>query len=237
MNGVGDLEGYANRDSLKYRSKYNLNHIPTFFRGTLRYPGFCKAWDVFVQLGMTDDTYRIEDSEHMTYRKFINSFLMYRKHDSVELKLAYHLGVSIDSPVMEALKWLGVFEQRQIGLKNATPAEILQSLLERKWKMRYEDKDMIVMYNKFLYDNQIGQPIEYISSMVVKGENMDNTAMSKTVGLPLAISAELVLNGTIDLVGVHVPTIPAIYKPVLKELEKEGIKFTNVERQLPIDYW
>jgi len=186
---------------------------------------------------MTDDTFRIEDSEHMTFRKFINSFLMYRKHDSVELKLAYHLGVSIDSPVMEALKWLGVFEQRQIGIKNATPAEILQSLLERKWKMRYEDKDMIVMYNKFLYDNQTGQPMEYISSMVVKGENMERTAMSKTVGLPLAIAAELVLDGTIDLVGTQVPMHPTIYKPVLKELEKEGIKFTNVERQLPIDYW
>jgi len=103
--------------------------------------------------------------------------------------------------------------------------------------MRYEDKDMIVMYNKFLYDNQTGQPMEYISSMVVKGENMERTAMSKTVGLPLAIAAELVLDGTIDLVGTQVPMHPTIYKPVLKELEKEGIKFTHVERQLPIDYW
>jgi len=237
VNGVGDLEGYANRDSLKYRSKYNLNHIPTFFRGTLRNPGFCRAWDIFVQLGMTDDTYTMEDSEHMTYRKFINSFLMYRKHDSVELKLAYHLGVSVDSPEMEALRWIGVFENRQIGLKNATPADILLSLLERKWKMRPEDKDMIVMYNKFLYDNQSGQPIEYISSMVVKGENMENTAMAKTVGLPLAIAAHFVLNGIIDLTGVHVPTLSTIYIPVLQELENHGIKFTNFIKHLPSDYW
>jgi len=237
IHGIGDLEGYANRDSLKYRAQYNLDHIPTFFRGTLRYTGFCKAWDIFVQLGMTDDTYRIEDSEHMTYRKFINSFLMYRKHDSVELKLCYHLGVSIDSPEMEALKWIGVFEQRQIGLKNATPAEILLSLLERKWKMRPEDKDMIVMYNKFIYDNQSGVPIEYVSSMVVKGENMDKTAMAKTVGLPLAIGAHLVLNGNIDLTGVHVPTVKSVYQPILKELENHGITFTNIVKQLPSDYW
>eukprot|EP01123_Difflugia_compressa_P014058 TRINITY_DN6965_c0_g1_i1.p1 TRINITY_DN6965_c0_g1~~TRINITY_DN6965_c0_g1_i1.p1 ORF type:complete len:404 (+),score=77.82 TRINITY_DN6965_c0_g1_i1:62-1213(+) len=237
VHGVGYLEGYANRDSLKYRSKYNLDHIPTFFRGTFRHPGFCKAWDIFVQLGMTDDTYVIDDSEHMTYRKFINSFLMYRKHDTVELKLAYHLGVSIDSPEMEALKWIGVFEHRQIGLKKATPAQILLSLLERKWSMRSDDKDMIVMYNQLQYADKKGQPREIVSSMMVKGENLEKTAMAKTVGLPLAIGAHMILNGTIDLTGVHVPTLRSIYKPILKELENHGVRFQTFEKTLPTDYW
>ena len=76
---------------------------------------------------------------------------------------------------MEKLRWLGIFEQRQVGLKNATPAEILQSLLERKWKMRPEDKDMIVMYNKFEYDDALGQPTEIISSLSVKGTFIDET--------------------------------------------------------------
>jgi len=234
---VGIFEGYANRDSLKYRTKYNLENVSTFFRGTLRYPGFCSAWDIFVQLGMTDDSFRIEDSEHMTYRKFINSFLMYRKSDSVELKLAYHLGISIDSPEMEKLKWLGIFENRQIGLKNATPAEILQSLLERKWKMRIDDKDMIVMYNKFDYDNALGQPSEVTTSLAVKGEDHINTAMAHTVGLPVAIAAKLILNGTLNLTGVHIPNNKIIYQPILQELEQYGIKFHATRRSLPLDYW
>lgn len=112
VHGAGNFEGYANRDSLKYRSLYSLEHVPTFFRGTLRYglplyaissprrPGFCSAWDIFVQLGLTDDSYSMEDSEHLTYRQFINSALMHTANDSVELKLCYHLGLSVDSPGM-----------------------------------------------------------------------------------------------------------------------------------------
>lgn len=222
-----EFEGYANRDSLKYRSLYKLDHIPTFFRGTLRKVGFCKAWDIFVQLGLTDDSYIIEDSEHMTFRQFINSSLMYRKNDSVELKLCYHLGISMDGPEMIALRWLGIFEDTKIGLKRATPAQILQSLLERKWKMRPEDKDMIVMYNKFIYNDTLGRTWKHVSSLVVKGENKQKTAMGKTVGLPLAIAARLVLRGQISLTGVHVPIVKEIYEPVLAELAQNGIMFQH----------
>jgi len=230
-----EFEGYGNRDSLKYRSLYNLDHIPTFFRGTLRKAGFCGAWDIFVQLGLTDDTYVIEDSEHMTYRQFINSALMYRKNDSVELKLCYHLGLSIDSPEMVKLQWLGIFEDMKIGLKRATPAQILQQLLERKWRMRPEDKDMIVMYNKFLYYDTHGVPTEQISTMVVKGDDREHTAMGKTVGLPLAIAARLVLKGQINVVGVHVPIIKQIYDPVLAELETLGISFRQTKTPFNVD--
>jgi len=93
----------------------------------------------------------MEDTENMTYRQFINSFLLYRPNDSVELKLAYHLGISIDSPEIEKLKWLGIFEDIQIGLKDATPAQILQHILEQKWGLDPEDKDMIVMLHRFEY--------------------------------------------------------------------------------------
>ena len=90
IEGYGKFEGYANRDSLRYRSVYGLNEIPTMYRGTLRKIGFCRAWNVFVQLGLTDDSYVIEGSENMTNRDFINSFLAYNPHDSVELKLRHY---------------------------------------------------------------------------------------------------------------------------------------------------
>jgi saccharopine dehydrogenase-like NADP-dependent oxidoreductase len=225
LPGIGEFDGYANRDSLKYRELYQLQHIPTFFRGTLRKRGFCKAWDIFVQLGLTDDSYVIEGSEHMTYRQFVNSSMVYRKHDSVELKLCYHLGVSVESQEIYMLKWLGVFEERKIGLVNATPADILLSLLERKWKMRPEDKDMVVMHNIIRYNDVDGLSRELKSTMKVIGDNSVRTGMAKTVGLPLAIATRLILNGSISLTGSHIPTIKEIYDPVLAELAENGIEF------------
>ncbi|NNK81197.1 MAG: Gfo/Idh/MocA family oxidoreductase, partial [Flavobacteriales bacterium] len=44
IEGYGDFEGYANRDSLKYRSIYGLDNIATIYRGTLRRKGFAEAW-------------------------------------------------------------------------------------------------------------------------------------------------------------------------------------------------
>ncbi|MCL4856815.1 MAG: saccharopine dehydrogenase NADP-binding domain-containing protein, partial [Flavobacteriales bacterium] len=96
IEGYGKFEGYANRDSLQYREIYGLKDIPTMYRGTLRKPGFCRAWDVFVQLGATDDSYVMEGSEEMTNRDFINSFLAYNITDSVELKFKHYLNIRQD---------------------------------------------------------------------------------------------------------------------------------------------
>ena len=229
--GHGAFEGYANRDSLKYREAYNLMGVPTMYRGTLRRPGFCKAWNIFVQLGMTDDTLVLEDSQHMTYRQFINSFLLYRPSDSVELKIAYELGLSIDSPEMAKLKWLGIFEDRPINLHRATAAQILQSLLERKLKLRENDKDMIVMINKFEYEHSTtGKTTLCQSHGVFKGAGTPTTtAMATTVSLPLAIGTKLLLQGKIKERGVLVPTIPSLYEPILKELETHNIRFEENE--------
>ncbi|KAL6070692.1 Saccharopine dehydrogenase [Balamuthia mandrillaris] len=231
----GSFEGYANRDSLKYRATYGIEDCPTVFRGTLRRPGFCEAWDTFVQLGMTDDTYEMENVSSMTHRDFINSFLMWRPSDSVELKLAYHLGLSIDSPVMQKLKWLGIFENRKVGLQKGTPAQILQAILEKKWGLKKGEKDMVVMYNQFIYENKSGDCQEVVSTMVAKGDGTESgTAMARTVGLPLAIATKLVVNNQLPMFkGVHIPTHKEIYAPILNELEKDfGIEFTNQRNKI-----
>lgn len=229
ITGHGKFEGYANRDSLKYREIYNLEDIRTMFRGTLRKPGFCRAWNLFVQLGATDDSYVLEDSENMTYRQFINTFLAYNPHDSVELKLSHYLKLDQDDvDLWEKLEYLEIFSDKKVGLKNATPAQILQHILEQKWTLSPEDKDMIVMWHKFVYTTN-GEQKERHSSMVCIGEDDTYTAMAKTVGLPVAIAVKLILDGTIATHGVQRPTIPAIYKPVLNELEGFGITFTETE--------
>ena len=228
IEGFGKFEGYANRDSLRYRSVYGLNEIPTMYRGTLRKIGFCRAWNVFVQLGLTDDSYVIEGSENMTNRDFINSFLAYNPHDSVELKLRHYLGIEQDDYIWEKLVWLGLFEDKKIGLKNATPAQILQKILQNKWSLREEDKDMIVMWHKFNF-SQKGVDKEIRSHMVYIGKDSQFTAMSDTVGLPLGIAAKLLLSGKIKDRGVKLPIEREIYLPVLSELEQLGITFEEKE--------
>lgn len=226
--GFGTFEGYANRDSLKYREAYGLKDIPTIYRGTFRRPGFCRAWDVFVKLGATDDSYILEDSENMTYRQFLNSFLAYNPDDSVELKLMHYLKIDQDNDIMHKLKWLDLFEDIKIGIKDATPAQVLQHILERKWSMEENDLDMIVMYHLLGYKLH-GKTQALQSYMVLKGENRRSTAMSKTVGLPVGIAAKLILNGKITSTGVQIPINKDVYEPVLDELENHGIIFHEHE--------
>ncbi|WP_420582829.1 saccharopine dehydrogenase family protein [Reichenbachiella sp.] len=224
----GYFEGYANRDSLKYLDAYKLRGIKTLYRGTLRRVGFCKAWDVFIQLGATDDTYELHDVSKMTHRQFINSFLSYNPDDSVELKLAHYLNLDLESDEMFKLKWLGMFEDELVGLEKGTPAQILEHILKKKWTISPDEKDMIVMWHKFVY-NEGNETKQIQSYMAIEGEDAINTAMSKTVGLPLAVSAQLILQGKMSPKGVHIPTEKEIYEPVLNELESHGITFKECE--------
>ena len=229
VNGSGDFEAYANRDSLKYRSAYGLNDIPTMYRGTIRKIGFSRAWDIFVQLGMTDDSYTIEASENMSYRDFVNLFLGYSPSDSVELKLRSYLNIEQDDVMWAKLVELDLFNpKKKIGLTNATPAKMLQKILEDSWTLQEEDKDMIVMQHLFGYELN-GKKHQIESSFIVLGENQTYTAMSKTVGLPVGIAALKILKGEIKTPGVQIPINKEVYEPILKELENYGIKFTEKE--------
>ncbi len=230
LPGYGYFEGYANRDSLKYLDVYQLRDIQTLFRGTFRRPGFCKAWNIFIQLGATDDSYEMEGVRKMTHRQFINSFLSYDRRNSVELKLAHYLGLDLDSQEMFKLKWLGLFEETPIGLDRGTPAQILEHILKKSWTMTPEEKDMIVMWHKFDYLED-GVPRQVQSHMVLSGQDPVHTAMAQTVGLPLAIAAELMLEGQLDASGVQIPTLPSIYRPILDRLKPLGIDF--IEREIP----
>lgn len=224
-------EAYANRDSLKYRSVYGLEDIPTMYRGTIRKVGFSRAWNIFVQLGMTDDSYTIEDSENMSYRDFVNLFLAYSPSDSVELKLRSYLKIDQDDIMWEKLAELDLFNpKKKIGLSKATPAQMLQKILEDSWTLKEDDKDMIVMQHLFGYEIE-GSKRQIESSLVVEGENQTYTAMAKTVGLPLAIAALKILKGEIKTPGVQIPISKEVYEPILKELENYGITFK--EKQVP----
>jgi saccharopine dehydrogenase-like NADP-dependent oxidoreductase len=225
VEGYGKFEAYSNRDSLKYRSIYGLDDVLTLYRGTIRRVGFSKAWNMFVQLGMTDDSYIMEDSENMSYRQFTNSFLPYHPTDSVEIKMRLILKIDQDDIMWDKLLELDLFNsEKKVNLPNATPAQILEKILSDSWTLEPDDKDMIVMYHKFGYE-LYGEKTQIDSKMVCIGDDQTYTAMAKTVGLPVAMATLLILNGKITTPGVQLPIKKEVYLPILKELEDYGVVF------------
>ncbi|TVQ47625.1 MAG: saccharopine dehydrogenase [Saprospirales bacterium] len=224
IQGMGSYEMYPNRDSLLYRFAYNIEDIPTIIRGTLRHKGFCDAWNVFIRLGLTDDTYPIVNSEYLTYKEFVQAYLLDDSNRPLVEKVADFIGVHKHSEVMKKIEWTGLFSDEKIGISNATPAKILEHLLRGKWNLKPEDKDMIIMQHEFEYT--LGDKAKKLTStMILKGENAEDTAMSKLVGLPLAIFVTLFLKGTPFSTDSSIPVKREIYAPVLKELEEHGVIF------------
>lgn len=222
----GKFEAYPNRDSLGYQHVYGLPKVTTMLRGTLRKPGFCAAWNILVQLGLTNDSYTIPNSESLTYRQWMQTHLPGTA--SFNTRLAAKTGLSVTDAALQKVGWLELDANVPIGVPNATPAQILQKRLEEKWLLGPEDKDLIVMQHQFEYVLH-GKQHRLISSLAVEGENAVHTAMAKTVGLPLGIATKLVVEGKITKRGVLVPVYKEIYEPILQELQGLGITFEESE--------
>jgi saccharopine dehydrogenase (NADP+, L-glutamate forming) len=137
------------------------------------------------------------------------------------------LNISPDSEVMERLEWLGLLGDKKIRIKNATPAEILLDLLIQKWEFKKSDRDMVILQTEIEYKIK-NKKEKIISSLVVKGEDYDHTAMARTVGLPLGIGVNLILNDKIKERGVIIPIHRDIFRPTLKELAEYGIEPTEI---------
>ena len=208
IDGLGSLAVYPNRDSLNYLPIYKLENVATFIRTTLRYPSFCVGWNAIVKADLANDI-TILHPAGLSFASWSDSIKPFVNDDNKEL-----------------LQFLGLFDEMLVPTTANTSADVLQFLLETKLVMQPADKDMIVMLHEIEYELS-GKTIQIESSLIVKGEDHLRTAMAKTVGLPLGIAAKLILNGTIQLSGIHIPTIPEIYLPVLNELEKAGICFTD----------
>jgi len=227
-----ELEGYANRDSLSYKSIYNLNDISTLLRGTLRYKNYCGAWHVFVSLGITDDsyTYNLVPGK-TTYANFVSSFLP--GTGDVKKRLMDFPAVCGDKHIFEMIAWTGLLSNNIIPNKPSSPAQILQTLLEEKWKLMPSDNDLVLMMHEFEILTQRGERKRIQSFLESEGAGPNQTAMSKTVGLPLAYTIELFLNGRLQQKGIVLPITSEIYKPVLDALEKEqNIRFVEEETLL-----
>jgi saccharopine dehydrogenase (NADP+, L-glutamate forming) len=225
-------DAYPNRDSISYREVYGIENIKTMIRGTLRHQGYCRAWNIFVQLGLTDESYTFPLTQGMTYAEFFDAFLPGNGRDFTS-RIHQLMGSQYEKVAIDRVIWTGIASDEIIPLQgNHSPAFILQELLERKWKLQPEDKDLVVMQHLFDYELN-GQQMQLSSSLHIEGENSQRTAMGKTVGIPLAIAVKNLINGTIKQKGLLLPVIPEIYEPILEELENEfGIRFIEEEISL-----
>lgn len=224
------FEGYPNRDSVAYVEKYGLQGIQTLIRGTLRGNGFCAGWDALVQLGCVRDDAVQQVHPESSWADWTRSFL---PADLVHLPLmdAVSEVTGAASDAMDMLSWLGLFDEvNGPALKKGTPAQIIQSLLEVKWELQPKDRDMIVMWHRFVYELE-GQKHEVTSSLRLEGRDSVYTAMSDTVGWPVALAAEAILNGNFAQVGVQVPLDKGYYEVILPALERLGVVFEETHRR------
>jgi saccharopine dehydrogenase-like NADP-dependent oxidoreductase len=225
MKDYGKFDAYANRDSISYMDVYGLKNIKTMLRGTLRQYGYCKAWNVFVKTGLTDDTSKITHADALNYTSLLASFLPPAKGNLKE-RLKNFIGKEWDAKIESMMDYLELFSNKPIALKEGSPAQLLQALLEEKWKLKPGDKDMIVMQHQFEYSLPGTAGLYKLdSSLVVVGKNEQHTAMALTVGLPLAITVKNFLTKKFNLNGVQIPTKKEIYEPMLKELEEHDVVF------------
>lgn len=228
----GTFEGYANRDSITYEKIYGLENTRELIRGTLRFRGFCDAWDLLVQLGLTD-TNTFQYNVPKTYLELTSRYFPAPiKGGNWEEMIKPLLAPEVDvSRVFHSLDWLGLFSDGPIPENCNTPAAALQNLLVGKMSILPDDKDLVVMRHEIEYS--LGSKNQLLTStMSQKGINAAHTAMNKLVGLPLGIMTELLSRGEVDLKGVHIPILPEIYEPILAKLRQHHVVFEESIREI-----
>jgi len=232
IEGFGDFEAYANRDSMKYESLYNLNGIDTLYRGTIRRMGYSAAWDQLVTLGLTDDSYVLPHTDQWTYRDFLAAFLPETQGQSVEQKVQSFFNISPVDLAWKKWQDTGLFRTDvTFALTSGSPAQLLEEVLGNAWKLEAGDKDMIVMYHRFGYELN-GKTYQKDSTLVCLGDDPTFTGMAKTVGLPVGMAALRILNGEITTPGVQIPVKHEVYEPILAELQQYGIHFTETTTEV-----
>jgi saccharopine dehydrogenase (NADP+, L-glutamate forming) len=227
IEGLGLMEAYPNRDSLMYQ-QYGFEKSKTVIRGTLRYPGWSETWHQIMRLGLPNESLYIPDLKNRTYAELTEMFLPLNISGAdIEQRTANFLNISRTGKIMENMRWLGLFSSEKIDLDVRTSAEVLTHLLSEKLKLTPETRDMVVLHHEIIAEFPDNMKRKIISTMIHYGEKRGFTSMAQSVGMPAGIAAKLILQGKLPLTGCHIPTHPAIFTPVLKELEKGGLKFNE----------
>jgi saccharopine dehydrogenase (NADP+, L-glutamate forming) len=229
FTGIGDLEVYPNRDSVSYMDIYDIPEVKTMYRGTLRYKGWCETLDTMKSINMLDDS--VADYERMSYAEFIAERAGV-KTSGLRKNMAEKLGITESSLSMKSLDFLGFFEDEKLHYQETTPFEITSDRMIKRMMLEDNERDIVLLQHIILavYPNGTREVIK--SSMVDYGSPSTNTAIARTVALPAAVAARMILENKIMLSGVYRPVLPQIYIPILNELKTLGIEM-NEEYGLP----
>ncbi len=220
INQLGKLSYYPNRDSINYMQLYHLEDAETFIRTTLRYPEFCKGWQAIIDFKLTDEEKKYDTNKLSLASFFQQHFKLHHFDNALQT-------IESNDLLKNQFENLGLHDDRMLIDKGfCSAADVLQFIIETKWALQKNDKDMIVMLHEIEYEVN-GQKFKVNSELIVKGENNVHTAMAKTVGLPLGIAAKLILEEKIKETGLHIPVLASIYEPVLQELKTFGIRFNE----------
>ena len=221
IEGLGEFEAYPNRDSIPYIETYGIPETETMYRGTLRNPGWCATWKALVRLGLLDEEER--DLRGPTWAGFMRELIGDGSED-LKRDLAAHLELAEDAEVLKRFEWLGLLSDEPLPLERGSALDLLAAKLLEKLQYEEGERDMIVLQHEFVasYPNR---KEKITSTLIDFGVPGGDTSMGRTLGLPAAIGTKLILQGEIGLQGVQTPVVPEIYRPVLAELEEQGIEF------------
>ncbi|MBK6282402.1 MAG: saccharopine dehydrogenase NADP-binding domain-containing protein [Draconibacterium sp.] len=216
---VGLMEVYPNRDSLSYIDIYNIKEVENMYRGTFRYPNWCKIMDIMKTLGLIST--EIQNFEGKTLKEIVAEKLdVYPKN--VKEKVVGRLKLALDGPAIDAIDWLGYFSNDKVTTTEGSTFDITVDLMMKKMMLPDGARDMVIMQHTFLIEKINGQK-EVIKARMLDYATADDTSISRTVALPAAIAVKMILDGKIAEKGVQIPISKSIYEPVLNELEKLGI--------------
>ncbi len=224
IEGLGRFEGYPNRDALPYIGLYGIPETRTMFRGTLRYPGWCETLKAIAELGLLEQEER--DLRGKTYADLVRALAGAPKARDLKGKLRGKLDLKPDSKVIDRLEWLGLLSEDRISLERGSPLDALEKLMLKRLQYEEGERDMVVLQHEFVVADDRGEKQKITSTLIDFGVPGGDSSMARTVGLPAAAGARLVLEGRIRRTGVLLPVHPEVYGPILEELEKHGIVFS-----------
>ncbi len=223
IEGLGEFEGYPNRNSLPYADIYTIPDARTIFRGTLRNVGWCETLRKLVDAGWMSD--EAIDLTGFTFGQ-LTAKLLGTPGTDVRQEAKERMSITADSYAFKNLEWLGLFSDEPLPLTTGSPLDVLAAHMGAKMSYDEGERDMLIMQHEFIAEYP-DRKEKITSTMIDYGIPHGDTSMSRTVGLPAAIAARMILQGEVKLTGVHRATIPEIYDPVLAELKEMGIGFTE----------
>ncbi len=225
IEGMGKFEGYPNRDSVPYVETYSIPETKTMFRGTLRNLGWCHTMKKIADLGLLNMEER-SDLKDMTCAQFTAMVIGSGSAENIREQVAALLHVKPDSDILDRMEWLGLFSNEAIPENQNTILDVLVPLFLKKMEYKPGERDMIILYHEFIanYPSSSNAKERITSTLIDYGIPNGDSSMSRTVSLPAAIAARMILERKINNTGVMIPVQASIYNPILDELEQLNIK-------------